>query len=69
MLRGEYKMELTTYNTEQAARGYLMYALAIRGYKCLLAGSRFPAEDMLLVSPSGKHFGIEIKGQSTKNFW
>jgi hypothetical protein len=24
---------------------------------------------MLVVSPSGKHFGIEVKGQSTKNFW
>lgn len=62
-------MELTAYNTEQAARGYLMYALAIRGYKCLLADSRFPAEDMLVVSPSGRHFGIEVKGQSTKSFW
>ena len=24
---------------------------------------------MLVVSPAGKHFGIEVKGQSTKNFW
>ena len=63
-------MPMTPYNTEQAARGYLMYALAIRGYKSLLADSRFPREDMLVVSPSGKHFGIEVKGQRiAKNFW
>ena len=60
---------MDTHNTEQAARGYLMYALAMRGYRSLMADSRFPSEDMLVVSPSGKHFGIEIKGQSTKNFW
>lgn len=24
---------------------------------------------MLVVSPAGKPFGIEVKGQSTKNFW
>jgi hypothetical protein len=62
-------MKISTHNTEQAARGYLTYALAMRGYKSLLADSRFPAEDMLVVSPFGKHFGIEVKGQSTKNFW
>jgi hypothetical protein len=59
----------TTHNVEQMARGYLMYELAKRGYCVQITDSRFPAYDMLVVSPSGKHFGIEVKGQRTKNFW
>jgi hypothetical protein len=59
----------TRHNVEQMARGYLMYELAKRGYQIQLTDSRFPAYDMLVVSPSGKHFGIEVKGQRTKSFW
>jgi hypothetical protein len=62
-------MKLTTHNVEQMARGYLMYELARQGYQVQITDSRFPAYDLLVVSPSGKHFGIEVKGQSTKNFW
>jgi len=31
--------------------------------------SLFPAEDLLIVSPNGFHFGIDIKAQRAKNFW
>ncbi len=62
-------MKLTKHNVEQMARAYLMYELAKRGYNVQITDSRFPAYDMLVVSPSGRHFGIEVKGQSTKNFW
>jgi hypothetical protein len=62
-------MKLSRHNVEQMARGYLMYELAKHGYFVQLTDSRFPAYDMLVVSPSGKHFGIEVKGQSQKNFW
>lgn len=62
-------MNLTKHNVEQMARGYLMYELARRGYCVQITDSRFPTYDMLVVSPAGKHFGIEVKGQSTKNFW
>ena len=51
------------------ARGYLMYQLAKRGYNVQITDSRFPTVDLLVVSPSGKHFGIDVKGQRTKNFW
>jgi hypothetical protein len=67
--RAEYEMKLTNHNVEQMARGYLMYQPARRGYCVQITDSRFPKYDMLVVSPSGKHFGIEVKGQSTKNFW
>jgi hypothetical protein len=62
-------MKLSTHNTEQMARGYLMYELAKRGYNVQFTDSRFPSEDLLVVSPHGRHFGIDVKGQITKNFW
>ncbi|MFC1665645.1 hypothetical protein ACFL17_08465 [Pseudomonadota bacterium] len=62
-------MKLTTHNVEQAARGYATYHLACRGYVVQPTDSRFPNEDLLVVSPKGKHFGIDVKGQRTKNFW
>ena len=62
-------MKLSTHNVEQMARGYLMYQLAMRGYNVQITDSRFPTVDLLVVSPSGKHFGIDVKGQRTKNFW
>jgi hypothetical protein len=46
-----------------------MYQLARHGYCVQITDSRFPTYDMLVVSPGGKHFGIEVKGQSTPNFW
>ena len=57
------------HNTEQAARGLVMYHLAIRGYTVQFTDSRFPLEDLLCISPDLKHFGIDVKGQSTSNFW
>ncbi len=62
-------MALTKHNVEQMARGYLMYQLAKRGYNMQITDSRFPVVDMLAVSPSGKHFGVDVKGQRTKSFW
>jgi hypothetical protein len=61
---------MNPHNTEQAARGLLMYHLAMRGYTVQFTDSRFPREDLLCVSPlKEKHFGIEVKGQRTTNFW
>ncbi len=62
-------MGLSTHNVKQMARGYLMYQLAKRGFMIQLTDSRFPKYDMLVVSPNNKHFGIDVKGQRTKNFW
>lgn len=62
-------MKLSTHNVEQAARGFAIYSLAKRGYIVEPTDSRFPSEDLLVVSPEGRHFGIDVKGQRTKNFW
>lgn len=63
------EIKLTSHNVEQAARGFATFELARRGYVVQATDSRFPTEDLLVVSPAGKHFGIDIKGQRTKNFW
>lgn len=57
------------HHTEQAARGYLMYRLALLGHTVQFTDSRFPKEDLLVVSPGGRHFGVDVKGQRTPNFW
>jgi len=62
-------MKIKAHNSEQAARGYVMFELARRGYTVQFTDSRFPLEDLLVVSPSGKHFGIDVKGQQAKNVW
>jgi hypothetical protein len=46
-----------------------MFELACRGYTVQFTDSRFPTEDLLVVSPSGKHFGIDVKAQKSKSFW
>ena len=61
--------KLSRHNVEQMARGYLMYQLAKRGYNVQITDSRFPKVDLLVVSPGGKHFGIDVKGQRTPSFW
>jgi hypothetical protein len=65
----ENVMKMLPFSTEQAARGYLMQQLAFRGYLVQLTDSRFPRADMLVVSPENKYFGIDVKGQQTRNFW
>jgi hypothetical protein len=60
---------MKSHNTEQSARGYIMFQLARRGYTIQFTDSRFPLEDLVCISPSGKHFGIDVKGQVTKNYW
>jgi hypothetical protein len=46
-----------------------MYRLALMGYTVQFTDSRFPKEDLLVVSRTGSHFGIDVKGQRTASFW
>lgn len=62
-------VNLSTHHVEQAGRGLVMFELARRGYTVQFTDSRFPTEDILVVSPSGKHFGVDVKAQKTRNFW
>jgi hypothetical protein len=39
------------------------------GYFVSLTLGNAQVADLLVVSPEGKHFMVDVKGQSTRNFW
>lgn len=43
--------------------------LTRRGYLVSLTFGNAPIADLLVASPIGTQFTVDIKGQSTKNFW
>jgi hypothetical protein len=57
------------YQTQWAAQFYAAAELTRRGYLVSLTFGNAPVVDLLVVSPNGKHFMVDVKGQSTKNFW
>jgi hypothetical protein len=62
-------MQLKSYQTQWTAQFYVAAELTRRGYLISLTLGNAPVTDLLAVSPQNKHFRIEVKGQSTKNFW
>ena len=57
------------YRTQWAAQFYAAAELTRRGYLVSLTLGNAPVVDLLVVSPQGKHLKVDVKGQSTKNFW
>jgi len=61
--------QLKRYRTQWAAQFYVAAELTRRGYLVSLTLGNAPVADLLVVSPRGKHFMIDVKGQATRNFW
>ncbi len=57
------------YQTQWAAQFYVAAELTRMGYLVSLTLGNAPVVDLLVVSPRQQHFEIDVKGQSTKNFW
>lgn len=57
------------YQTQWAAQFYVAGELCRRGYMVALTLGNAPRTDLLATSPLGQCFRVEVKGQSTKNFW
>ena len=57
------------YQTQWSAQFAAAAELTRRGYLVSLTLGNAPVVDILAVSPSGKHFQIDVKGLSSKNFW
>ena len=57
------------YKTQWAAQFYAAAELTRRGYLVSLTFGNAPVSDLLVRSPNGKQFTVDVKGQSTKNFW
>lgn len=62
-------MEIKRYKTQWAAQFYVAAELTRRGYLVSLTLGNAPTTDLLVISPNNKQFMIDVKGQSTKNFW
>jgi hypothetical protein len=50
------------YKTQWAAQFYAAAELTRRGYLVSLTLGNAPVADLLAVSPSGKHFMVDVKG-------
>ncbi len=61
--------QIVKYRTQWAAQFYVAAELTRRGYLVSLTFGNAPAADLLVKSPSGHQFTVDVKGQSTKNFW
>ena len=57
------------YQTQWATQFYAAAELTRRGYLVSLTFGNAPVADLLVVSPNNIHFMVDVKGQSTKNFW
>lgn len=57
------------YQTQWATQFYVAAELTRRGYLVSLTLGNAPVADLLVVSPEQEQFMIDVKGQSTKNFW
>lgn len=57
------------YQTQWAAQFYTAAELTRRGYLATFTLGNAPDVDLLCISPSGRHFKIDVKGLASKNFW
>jgi len=62
-------IQQTRYKTQWAAQFYAAAELTRRGYLVSLTFGNASVVDLLVQSPKGIQFTIDIKGQSTKSFW
>ncbi|MFH1369777.1 MAG: hypothetical protein ABII09_00580 [Planctomycetota bacterium] len=61
--------QTTRYKTQWAAQFFAAAELTRRGYLVSLTFGNAPTSDLLVQSPIGTQFTVDIKGQLTKNFW
>lgn len=59
----------TRYQTQWSAQFFAAAELTRRGYLVSLTFGNAPISDLLIRSPNGAQFTVDVKGQSNKNFW
>jgi hypothetical protein len=57
------------YKTQWTAQFYAAAELTRRDYLVSFTFGNAPVIDLLVVSPQGEHFMVDVKGLSSKNFW
>lgn len=61
--------QTTRYKTQWATQFYVAAELTRRGYLVSLTFGNAAITDLLVQSPNGKKFTVDVKGQSNKSFW
>jgi hypothetical protein len=59
----------SVHQTQWAAQFAVASELCKRGYQVALTLGNHPTIDLMVVSPSGKPFLVDVKGQYSPNFW
>lgn len=62
-------LQTRKYQTQWASQFYVAAELTRRGYLVSLTFGNAPVADLLVVSPKQSQFMVDVKGQSTHNFW
>jgi hypothetical protein len=57
------------YKTQWTAQFYAAAELTSRRYLVSLTFGNVPVADLLVQSPKGQTFTVDVRGQSTRNFW
>jgi hypothetical protein len=57
------------HQTQWAAQFAVASELCKRGYEVALTMGNHPTKDIMISSPSGVSFGIDVKGLYKRNFW
>jgi len=57
------------YRTQWSSQFFVAAELTRRGYLVSLTLGNAPTSDLLVQSPNGNQFTVDVKGQSNKSFW
>jgi hypothetical protein len=66
---GTRKQRHSNHQTQWAAQWATASELAKRGYQVALTQGNHPMIDLMVLSPKGHSFLIDVKGLHLKNFW
>src|SRR6516164_8541835 len=69
MVSQAQKKRVSAHRTQWAAQFAVASELCKRGYEVALTMGNHPVIDLMVVSPKGVPFLIEVKGQYKKKFW
>lgn len=59
----------SSHQTQWAAQFAVASELCKRGYEVALTMGNHPTKDLMVSSPGGVSFGIDVKGLYKRNFW
>jgi hypothetical protein len=63
------KERRSSHQTQWAAQFAVASELIKRGYEVAMTLGNHPLKDLMVVSPGGEHFGVDVKGLYQKNPW